>query len=92
MHDRVPPLTVYNAYFFLAMTFFSTAWGMNLGLLYRPLFDGEESSLAEYLQDHRGRLACLAAGVACGLGMALQFMGGLGAGWVLLLSLCFPTH
>ena len=77
---RVPPLTAYNAFFCFALTFWFTSLGANLSLLYRPLFDCEQSSVVEYLLDHRGRLASLGAGVAAGLGMALQFMGSLGGG------------
>ena len=77
---RTPPLTVYNAFFFMAVTFFFMAWGSNLALLYQPLAEGDESSAMEYFIDWKGRSASVAAGVACGLGMALQFMGGLGGG------------
>ena len=80
MWRRVPPLTVYNAYFFMALSFGFTAWGLNLALLYVPLCNGEESSLAEYAQDHRGRIVSVAAGLACGVGMAFQFLGGLAGG------------
>lgn len=77
---RTPPLTVYNAFFFMAATFFFMAWGSNVALLYQPLAEGDESSAIEYFFDWKGRSASVAAGVACGLGMALQFMGGLGGG------------
>ena len=76
----MPPLTVYNAFFFMACTFFFTSWGFNLSLLYQPLLEGDESSLTEYCLDWHGRMASCGAGVACGFGMALQFMGGLGGG------------
>ncbi|KAK9914973.1 hypothetical protein WJX75_003193 [Coccomyxa subellipsoidea] len=79
--EGVPPLTVYNAYFYMALTFGFTAWGLNLALLYVPLCNGEESSLAEYAQDHRGRIVSVASGLACGVGMAFQFLGGLAGGY-----------
>ncbi len=78
---RVPPLTVYNAYFFMALTFGFTAWGLNLALLYVPLCNGKESCLTEYARDHRGRIVSVAAGLACGVGMACQFLGGLAGGY-----------
>ncbi|BDA43213.1 Ureide permease 1 [Coccomyxa sp. Obi] len=78
--EGVPPLTVYNAYFFMALTFGFTAWGMNLSLLYQPLCS-EESSWSEYIRDNNGRIISIAAGLACGLGMALQFLGGLAGGY-----------
>ena len=71
---------MYNAFFFMACTFFFTSWGSNLSLLYQPLLEGDESTLTEYCRDWHGRLASCGAGIACGLGMALQFMGGLGGG------------
>lgn len=80
MHCRTPPLTVYNAFFFMVVTFFFVSWGWNMSLLYVPLMDNDESSVAEYFHDWSGRWASCTAGVACGLGMALQFMGGLGGG------------
>ena len=77
---RTPPLTVYNAFFFMTVSFFFLAWGWNLSLLYKPLLECEESSMLEYALDWHGRLASCTAGWACGVGMALQFMGGLGGG------------
>lgn len=77
---RVPPLSVYNAYFFMALAFGFTAWGVNLSLLYQPLCNGEESSWSEYIRDNNGRIISIAAGLACALGMALQFLGGLAGG------------
>ncbi|EIE22246.1 fatty acid elongase 3-ketoacyl-CoA synthase 1 [Coccomyxa subellipsoidea C-169] len=79
--EGVPPLTVYNAYFFMALTFGFTAWGLNLALLYVPLCNGKESCLTEYARDHRGRIVSVAAGLACGVGMACQFLGGLAGGY-----------
>jgi hypothetical protein len=77
---------VYNAYFYMALTFGFTAWGLNLALLYVPLCNGEESSLAEYAQDHRGRIVSVASGLACGVGMAFQFLGGLAGGYAIALA------
>ena len=57
-----------------------TGAGAHAALLYRPLFDCEQSSLVEYAFDQRGRVPSIAAGLAAGLGMALQFMGSLGGG------------
>lgn len=87
--SRVPPLTAYNAFFLFALAFFFTAVGANLALLYRPAFACEASSVLEWALDRRGRAASLAAGVAAGAGMGLQFMGSLGGGcacWVVQAS------
>lgn len=82
---RVPPLTAYNAFFLYALAFVFTGAGAGGALLYRPPFDCEPSSAVEYAFDNRGRLPSLAAGLAAGLGMALQFMGSLGGGCACLI-------
>ena len=77
----------------MGVSFFFTAWGANLSFLYKPLLEGDESSAREYFGDWNGRAAAAGAGVACGLGMAMQFMGGLGGGCaaaLVMLMACMP--
>ncbi|KAL8038539.1 hypothetical protein ABFX02_11G114300 [Erythranthe guttata] len=81
MKRGTPNLVVYAAFFYFSLSFFVIAVILNVWFLYRPVLNLPKSSLASYLKDWKGRNWAFLAGVLCGLGNGLQFMGGQAAGY-----------
>ena len=54
---------------------------LNIIFLYRPILNLPKSSFKAYLADSNGRGWALLAGLLCGFGNGLQFMGGQAAGY-----------
>lgn len=54
---------------------------LNITFLYRPVLNLPKSSLKAYVKDWDGRGWALLAGLLCGFGNGLQFMGGQAAGY-----------
>ncbi|OIT36076.1 PREDICTED: ureide permease 1-like isoform X2 [Nicotiana attenuata] len=77
----VPHLSVYTAFFYFSISCFVIAMILNLIFLYRPVLNAPKSSLKAYLNDWNGRGWALLAGLLCGFGNGLQFMGGQAAGY-----------
>lgn len=77
----VPHLSVYTAFFYFSISCFVVAMILNLIFLYRPVLNAPKSSLKAYLNDWNGRGWALLAGLLCGFGNGLQFMGGQAAGY-----------
>ncbi|EFJ12276.1 hypothetical protein SELMODRAFT_124621 [Selaginella moellendorffii] len=77
----VPRLVVYTAFFYFSTSFFVLALFLSLVLLYRPAVGLPKSSLTAYVADWNGRPWALLAGLLCGFGNGLQFMGGQAAGY-----------
>ncbi|KAG9152852.1 hypothetical protein Leryth_012484 [Lithospermum erythrorhizon] len=81
LKDGVPHLTVYTAFFYFSLSCFVIAIVLNISFLYRPVLNLPKSSLKAYLTDWNGRNWALLAGLVCGFGNGLQFMGGQAAGY-----------
>ncbi|GER45777.1 ureide permease [Striga asiatica] len=81
MRHGVAHLVVYTAFFYFSLSFLVVALVLNIWLLYRPPFNLPKSSFKAYIRDWNGRNWALLAGVVCGLGNGLQFMGGQAAGY-----------
>ncbi|XP_016456889.1 ureide permease 1 isoform X3 [Nicotiana tabacum] len=81
LKDGVPHLTVYTAFFYFSSFCFVIAMVLNLTFLYYPILNAPKSSLKAYLNDWNGRGWALLAGLLCGFGNGLQFMGGQAAGY-----------
>lgn len=77
----VPHLVVYTAFFYFSISSFAIALILNITFLYRPVLDLPKSSLSAYFEDWNGRGWALLAGLLCGFGNGLQFMGGQAAGY-----------
>ncbi|XP_038681471.1 ureide permease 2-like isoform X4 [Tripterygium wilfordii] len=77
----VPKLVLYTAYFYFSVSCFVIAIILNIILLYRPVLKLSRSSLKAYLNDWNGRSWALLAGLLCGFGNGLEFMGGQAAGY-----------
>lgn len=77
----VPHLSVYTAFFYFSVSCFVLALILNIGFLYFPVLNLPKSSLKAYLSDWNGRGWALLAGLLCGFGNGLQFMGGQAAGY-----------
>ncbi|MCL7052017.1 hypothetical protein MKW94_003214 [Papaver nudicaule] len=81
MAEGVPHLVVYTAFFYFSVSCFVIAIVLNIIFLYYPVFNLPRSSLKAYLNDWNGRNWALLAGLLCGFGNGLQFMGGQAAGY-----------
>ncbi|XP_010527961.1 PREDICTED: ureide permease 1-like isoform X2 [Tarenaya hassleriana] len=81
LRHGVPKLVVYTAFFYFSLSGFVIALLLNIGFLYRPVLDLPRSSLRAYLNDWNGRGWSFLAGLLCGFGNGLQFMGGQAAGY-----------
>ena len=80
--DRgVPHLVVYTAFFYFSVSCFVIAIILNIIFLYYPILDLPKSSMSAYLRDWNGRGWAFLAGLLCGFGNGLQFMGGQAAGY-----------
>lgn len=81
LKDGVPHLVVYTAFFYFSIAFFLIAAILNVTFLYHPLLNLPKSSLKNYLTDGNGRVWAMLAGLLCGFGNGLQFIGGQAAGY-----------
>ncbi|KAJ1389851.1 Ureide permease [Sesbania bispinosa] len=81
LKQGVPHLTVYTAFFYFSVSCFVIAIILNITFLYYPVLNLPKSSLKAYLGDWNGRGWALLAGLLCGFGNGLQFMGGQAAGY-----------
>lgn len=81
LKQGVPKLIVYTAFFYFSLSCFVIAIALNVSFLYKPLLDSPRSSFRDYLSDWNGRGWALLAGLLCGFGNGLQFMGGQAAGY-----------
>ncbi|KAL0420872.1 UNVERIFIED_CONTAM: Ureide permease 1 [Sesamum latifolium] len=81
LKDGVPHLSVYTAFFYFSVSCFVIAIVLNINFLYRPILNSPKSSFKAYLSDWNGRGWALLAGLLCGFGNGLQFMGGQAAGY-----------
>ena len=77
----VPHLSVYTAFFYFSVSCFVVAIILSITFLYHPVLNLPKSSLKAYLRDWNGRGWALLAGLLCGFGNGLQFMGGQAAGY-----------
>ncbi|KAK4430076.1 Ureide permease 1 [Sesamum alatum] len=81
LKDGVPHLSVYTAFFYFSVSCFVIAIILNISFLYWPVLNLPKSSFKAYLSDWNGRGWALLAGLLCGFGNGLQFMGGQAAGY-----------
>ncbi|KNA24308.1 hypothetical protein SOVF_016680 [Spinacia oleracea] len=81
LEKGVPHLVVYTAFFYFSVCCFVVAIVLNIIFLYRPILNLPKSSFKAYLADSKGRGWALLAGLLCGFGNGLQFMGGQAAGY-----------
>ncbi|KAB1209276.1 Ureide permease 1 [Morella rubra] len=81
LKEGVPHLSVYTAFFYFSVSCFVLAIILNITFLYYPVLNLPRSSLKAYLRDWNGRGWALLAGLLCGFGNGLQFMGGEAAGY-----------
>ncbi|ESQ34276.1 hypothetical protein EUTSA_v10007943mg [Eutrema salsugineum] len=81
LKQGVPKLIVYTAFFYFSLSCFVIAIALNVSFLYKPVLDSPRSSFRDYLNDWNGRGWALLAGLICGFGNGLQFMGGQAAGY-----------
>ncbi|XAR65277.1 hypothetical protein NMG60_11009337 [Bertholletia excelsa] len=77
----VPHLSVYTAFFYFSVSCFVIAIILNITFLYYPIFNLPRTSIRAYLKDWNGRGWAFLAGLLCGFGNGLQFMGGQAAGY-----------
>lgn len=81
LKDGVAHLTVYTAFFYFSASCFAIAIVLNINFLYHPVLNLPRSSLGAYLTDWNGRGWAFLAGLLCGFGNGLQFVGGQAAGY-----------
>ncbi|XP_021756810.1 ureide permease 1-like isoform X2 [Chenopodium quinoa] len=81
LKKRVPHLVVYTAFFYFTVSSFVVSVVLNIIFLYHPILKLPKSSFKAYLKDSKGRGWALLAGLLCGFGNGLQFMGGQAAGY-----------
>lgn len=81
LKDGVPHLVVYTAFFYFSVSCFIIAIALNITFLYKPVLGLPRSSFTAYLNDWEGRQWALLAGLLCGFGNGMQFMGGQAAGY-----------
>ncbi|PIA47638.1 hypothetical protein AQUCO_01400334v1 [Aquilegia coerulea] len=81
MKEGIPHLVVYTAFFYFSVSCSMTTIILNIRFLYHPILNLPKSSLHAYLNDWSGRTLALLAGLLCGLGNGLQFIGGQAAGY-----------
>lgn len=81
LKEGVPNLIVYTAFFYFSVSCFIIAIILNITFLYRPVLGLPQSSIKAYLKDWKGRGWAFLAGLLCGFGNGLQFMGGQAAGY-----------
>lgn len=81
MKDGIPPLVVYTAFFYFSVSCSMVTIILNINFLYNPILNLPKSSIKAYLNDWTGRYLAILAGLLCGAGNGLQFMGGQAAGY-----------
>ncbi|KAM5567382.1 ureide permease 2-like [Rosa sericea] len=81
LKEGVPDLVVYTAFFYFSASCFVIAIILNITFLYHPILGLPKSSFIAYLSDWDGRGWAFLAGIICGFGNGLQFMGGEAAGY-----------
>ncbi|XP_043706369.1 ureide permease 2-like [Telopea speciosissima] len=81
MKAGVPHLVVYTAFFYFSISGFIIAIILNISFLYHPILNLPRTTFKAYLNDWNGRPWALFAGILCGFGNGLQFMGGQAAGY-----------
>lgn len=81
LRKGVPHLVVYTAFFYFSVSSFVIAVILNITFLFHPVLDLPKSSFKAYFEDWNGRGWALLAGLLCGFGNGLQFMGGQAAGY-----------
>ncbi|KAE9615479.1 putative ureide permease [Lupinus albus] len=81
LNKGVTHLSVYTAFFYFSVSCFVVAIILNITFLYYPVLNLPKSSVKAYLRDWDGRGWALLAGLLCGFGNGLQFMGGQAAGY-----------
>ncbi|KAH7516081.1 hypothetical protein FEM48_Zijuj10G0096900 [Ziziphus jujuba var. spinosa] len=81
LKEGVPHLAVYTAFFYFSVSCFVIAIILNVTFLYRPVLNLPRTSFTAYVNDWNGRGWALLAGLLCGFGNGLQFMGGQAAGY-----------
>ncbi|XP_008458035.1 ureide permease 2-like isoform X4 [Cucumis melo] len=81
LNNGVPHLSVYTAFFYFSVSCFVIAIVLNVVFLYRPILNSPKTTLKAYVNDWNGRGWALLAGLLCGFGNGLQFMGGQAAGY-----------
>ncbi|EXB44837.1 hypothetical protein L484_026417 [Morus notabilis] len=81
LNDGVPHLVVYTAFFYFSVSCFVLAIILNITFLYYPVLNLPKTSFKAYLNDWNGRGWAFLAGLLCGFGNGLQFMGGQAAGY-----------
>ncbi|KAF9591535.1 hypothetical protein IFM89_004589 [Coptis chinensis] len=81
LEEGVPHLVVYTAFFYFSVSCFVIAIVLNITFLFHPMLNLPRSSFKAYLADWKGRQWALLAGLLCGFGNGLQFMGGQAAGY-----------
>ncbi|KAK2408359.1 putative ureide permease A3 [Trifolium repens] len=81
LEKGIPHLSVYTAFFYFSVSCFVIGIILNIIFLYHPVLNLPKSSLKAYLGDWNGRGWALLAGLLCGFGNGLQFMGGQAAGY-----------
>ncbi|TYG85911.1 hypothetical protein ES288_A13G092700v1 [Gossypium darwinii] len=81
LKEGVPHLVVYTAFFYFSVSCFMIALILNITFFYLPVLDLPRSSFKAYINDWNGRGWALLAGLLCGCGNGLQFMGGQAAGY-----------
>lgn len=81
LKSGVPHLVVYTAFFWFSLSAFVGAVTVNMYFMYHPILGLKKTSLKAWINDWEGRKWALLAGLLCGLGNGLQFMGGQAAGY-----------
>ena len=81
LEKGVPRLVVYTAFFYFSASCLVIAIILNITFLYHPILGLPKSSFKAYLSDWDGRGLAFLAGIICGFGNGLQFMGGQAAGY-----------
>ncbi|KAI4373352.1 hypothetical protein MLD38_011485 [Melastoma candidum] len=81
LKNGVPHLSVYTAFFYFSMSCFILALILNITFLYCPVMNLPKTSFKAYINDWNGRGWALLAGLLCGFGNGMQFMGGQAAGY-----------
>lgn len=81
LKDGVPHLSVYTAFFYFSVSCFIVALIFNITFLFHPILNTSKSSITAYLTDWNGRWWAFLAGLLCGFGNGLQFMGGQASGY-----------
>jgi len=74
-------LVVYTGFFYFSVSFTVMAVILNVSFLYHPILGAPKSSVSVYLRDWNGRGWAILAGLLCGFGNGLRFMGGQAAGY-----------